>query len=211
MKLTPVAFAVAGMMLALAGGQSAFAQGRGGWVACAHEGGFCRTPYPTTVRYGARGGWAEQDADRGIPCRNDVFGDPAPGVVKSCFYRERGGWNEPRRGGGWDEPRRGGGGWDEPRRGGGGWDEPRRGGGGWDEPRRGGGGWEEPRRGGGGGGWQPCAGEGQFCRFQGPAQVRYGARGSWVTVDGFNGIACNNDVFGDPAPGVPKTCQVMRR
>lgn len=197
--LTRIAVA-AGMMVALLGTDSAFAQGRGGWVQCAQEGGFCRVPYPTVVRYGARGGFAELEADRGIPCRNDTFGDPAPGVRKACFYREQNrGW-----GGG------GGGGWDEPRRGGGGWDEPRRGGGGWDEPRRGGGGWEEPRRGGGGGGWQPCAAEGQFCRFQGAATVRYGARGSWETVEGFNGIACNNDVFGDPAPGVPKTCQVRR-
>lgn len=67
------------------------------WVPCAREGGLCRVPYPTTVRYGARGRFAEGQVDRAVRCSNDNFGDPINGVVKSCFYYERGGGR-----GGWD-------------------------------------------------------------------------------------------------------------
>jgi len=51
-----------------------------------------------------------------------------------------------------------------------------------------------------------CAREHGFCAFQGPAVVRYGAAGRFSTRRGFNGIACNNQTFGDPAPGLEKAC-----
>ena len=38
--------------------------------------------------------------------------------------------------------------------------------------------------------------------------VRYGADGRWTNRSVFNNVECNNDAFGDPAPGDPKRCQV---
>jgi hypothetical protein len=51
-----------------------------------------------------------------------------------------------------------------------------------------------------------CAPEGGYCRFQGPAIVRYGAGGRFTTRRAFDGIPCNNNVFGDPYPGADKAC-----
>lgn len=168
------------------------AQGRGEWVRCADEGGFCRVPFPTVVRYGARGSFAEMEVDRGVPCSNRVFGDPADGVRKSCWFQDR------RGGGGWDRSR-------PPREpewgGGGGWDRPR-------EPQ-----WAVAAAagGGGGGGWVNCAREGGYCRTGGRAEVRFGIGGSWITYEVRGGIRCTNDAFGgDPAHGVPKICQVRQ-
>ena len=51
-----------------------------------------------------------------------------------------------------------------------------------------------------------CAQENGFCQFRGEATVRYGAHGRYAVRHARNGIPCNNRVFGDPAPGVPKRC-----
>jgi len=67
-------------------------------VRCARENGFCRVPYPTRVIYGARGWSTERFVQgRGIPCSNQFFGDPAPGVAKSCSYVVRYERRRPRR------------------------------------------------------------------------------------------------------------------
>ena len=58
--------------------------------------------------------------------------------------------------------------------------------------------------------WTTCANENGFCNFSGTAPVRYGRFGSWVTQTHTNGVACNNSVFGDPAFGFLKTCQVFQ-
>ena len=63
---------------------------------------------------------------------------------------------------------------------------------------------ERPRRGGG----IFCAQEGQFCQFQGPAIVRYGAAGRYVRRQAVNGIPCTNQAFGDPAVGLQKACYI---
>lgn len=62
---------------------------------------------------------------------------------------------------------------------------------------------------GGSHGWERCAREGETCRVQGRSVVRYGAEGRFVerTVRG-GSIACTNAVFGDPAPGRRKFCDV---
>lgn len=57
-------------------------------------------------------------------------------------------------------------------------------------------------------GWRTCADEGQTCRVSGRAVVRFGTDGRWVSRSVYNNVACNNDTFGDPAPEVPKRCQV---
>jgi len=56
--------------------------------------------------------------------------------------------------------------------------------------------------------WQFCADENGYCSFSGTHKVRYGVPGHWVKKNYFNGVACSNDIFGDPAPGVLKICQV---
>ena len=55
-------------------------------------------------------------------------------------------------------------------------------------------------------GWQRCASEGEFCRFNGRAEVHYGAGGRWETRSARNGIFCGNETFGDPALGRVKAC-----
>jgi len=59
-------------------------------VPCAREREFCRVPYPTRVIYGVPGRSAEIFVrERGVPCSNRVFGDPAPGIPKRCAYVAR--------------------------------------------------------------------------------------------------------------------------
>lgn len=57
--------------------------------------------------------------------------------------------------------------------------------------------------------WTFCANEGGTCSFPGTKLVRYGANGIYSTVTGpfTNSVACTNAVFGDPTPGVVKTCE----
>ncbi|CDX28754.1 conserved exported hypothetical protein [Mesorhizobium sp. SOD10] len=62
---------------------------------CANEGGICRLPYPTEVVYGARGRTTSRFFDRrSVPCSNRVFGDPAPGREKACYFVARGGYGD---------------------------------------------------------------------------------------------------------------------
>ncbi|SFO80341.1 hypothetical protein SAMN03159463_03015 [Mesorhizobium sp. NFR06] len=58
---------------------------------CAHEGGMCRLPYPAEVVYGARGRTTSRFFySQAVPCSNRVFGDPAPGREKACYFVARG-------------------------------------------------------------------------------------------------------------------------
>ncbi len=59
----------------------------GGWTQCAGEGGYCNFHGYKEIRYGVDGRWNYKTAKNGIGCSNSVFGDPAPGAVKSCYYR----------------------------------------------------------------------------------------------------------------------------
>ena len=38
--------------------------------------------------------------------------------------------------------------------------------------------------------------------------VRFGTDGRWINRTVSNYVQCDNDAFGDPAPGAPKRCQV---
>jgi hypothetical protein len=57
-------------------------------------------------------------------------------------------------------------------------------------------------------GWTACANEGQMCEFAGVKQVRYGAGNQYVYRVETDGVRCSNDVFGDPAFGQRKSCEV---
>ncbi|MBX9739931.1 MAG: hypothetical protein K2X62_07665 [Beijerinckiaceae bacterium] len=59
------------------------------WVSCAREGSVCYAPYPTTVRYGAHGRFAQARVAGPVDCSNYTFGDPIYGVAKSCSFLAR--------------------------------------------------------------------------------------------------------------------------
>jgi hypothetical protein len=56
----------------------------GAWTPCAAEGGICAFSGTHQVRYGANGNYATATATGTIACSNSVFGDVAPGFVKTC-------------------------------------------------------------------------------------------------------------------------------
>lgn len=57
--------------------------------------------------------------------------------------------------------------------------------------------------------WTQCALEDQVCSFSGTQQVRYGANGQYAYRTATSSIACTNEVFGDPAYGFDKVCDVQ--
>ena len=60
-------------------------------------------------------------------------------------------------------------------------------------------------------GWTFCANENVLCSFSGTRRVRYGADTRWVTRDvtaSNGGVQCSNSVFGDPASGTVKRCEL---
>jgi len=59
------------------------------------------------------------------------------------------------------------------------------------------------------GAWRYCAAEGQVCRVDGQAIVRYGSSGRWFSQRVNGRVACANERFGDPAPEQPKRCEVL--
>jgi hypothetical protein len=58
-------------------------------------------------------------------------------------------------------------------------------------------------------GFADCASENRICEARGPATIRYGARGQFVYLDVYNeAVPCDNQTFGDPAPGRKKRCEI---
>jgi hypothetical protein len=55
-----------------------------GWTRCATENGVCAVTGTRLVRYGADWWWATKTVTGSTPCTNAVFGDPAPGFMKTC-------------------------------------------------------------------------------------------------------------------------------
>ncbi|MEY9968299.1 hypothetical protein ABIA33_006383 [Streptacidiphilus sp. MAP12-16] len=55
------------------------------WTACASENGSCSFAGVMTVAFGANGTYNYATLPNGAACTNAVFGDPAPGAVKSCY------------------------------------------------------------------------------------------------------------------------------
>ena len=56
-----------------------------GWQECATEGGYCDFLGTRQVRYGTPWSYVTQTFTGGVPCSNQVFGDPAYGTVKTCW------------------------------------------------------------------------------------------------------------------------------
>lgn len=182
---------------------------------CADEGGRCNFDGPGTVYYGAGKNWvARPNSPSGIRCTNEVFGDPAPNQVKSCYYvvtrRDLEGVrcaeeNQTCRFSGRGAVYYGvGDAWvfqvhndgvvcsndvfGDP--------APNRVKSCFVVTQSG-----LPRG-------TRCGNEGQRCRFRGPATVHYGAGAAWVSKGFVDGVVCSNDAFGDPSPDVVKSCYV---
>jgi hypothetical protein len=59
-------------------------------------------------------------------------------------------------------------------------------------------------------GWQQCATENQNCAYSGLMTIAYGANGAYKFATlGSGGTACDNAVFGDPAPNAAKACFLL--
>lgn len=56
------------------------------WTACATEGSICSFTGTRQVRYGTALKFVTKTFTASVKCSNAVFGDPAPGYVKSCSY-----------------------------------------------------------------------------------------------------------------------------
>ena len=80
----PAAGLVKSCYLAPSGGPS-------GYTACAAENGTCSFSGTEMVAYGSTGAFNYQLASSSIGCSNANFGDPVPGVVKSCYLPPAGG------------------------------------------------------------------------------------------------------------------------
>ncbi|RCX09514.1 pilus assembly protein [Extensimonas vulgaris] len=75
-----------------------------GGSACADENGYCSFTGVKEVWYGAKTGgdnyWKVAPAYNGVSCSNSVFGDPIPGIKKSCYLKDyTGSWQPPTAGG----------------------------------------------------------------------------------------------------------------
>lgn len=56
--------------------------------------------------------------------------------------------------------------------------------------------------------WTFCVNEDNECTFTGTKTVRYGAGSTYYTGTFTDGVMCSNAIFGDPAPGVWKHCDI---
>jgi len=56
------------------------------WTQCAKENGICSFTGAREVRYGANGAYVGKVFSGGTACTNRVFGDPAYGTIKACWY-----------------------------------------------------------------------------------------------------------------------------
>jgi len=128
-----------------------------GWRYCAGEGQNCSFSGEARVRFGTDNRFVYRNAQGGVRCSTDVFGDPAFGAAKQCQFQPLLA-NRPK---------------------------------------------PDAQ------GWEQCAREGGTCNFAGPAEVRFGANGRYLTRKALNGAPCTVTAFGgDPAFGQSKACQL---
>lgn len=209
-----------------------------GWRACASEGQTCRVDQRTVVRYGADTRWASRVVYGNVECSNGAFGDPAPEVPKQCQVREYGGsGGAGSSADGWTfcagegevcsfrgraEVRFGTPGRFTTRNG---YERVRCGVEDFGDPAFGvtkhcevrtaaalpigpnrppiwGG--PQPST-----SWRYCAAEGQSCRVNGRAQVRFGDGRKFASRSINGEVDCSVAAFGDPAQGVVKHCEVQ--
>jgi hypothetical protein len=217
------------MLIATAALAVASTDAAAGWISCAKEGAYCKFEGWREVAYGAGDRWVSRQFTEGVNCSSDKFGgDPAPGVSKSCRVRDEvvakpaSGpvkWTPCAKEGGicsFDGRR-----------------EVTYGAGNrWvrkvfsngvkcatdkfgSDPAPG-----VPKTctvssltvadtSPVNASWARCAGEGQACRFSGSRRVAYGAQGRYHYLQVAENVLCGNPAFGDPIPGVSKSCYVQ--
>lgn len=207
-----------------------------GWRTCASEGGICELDGRGVVRYGTDGLWSTRTMSGTVSCNNKVFGDPAPGVSKRCEVRDNGGsggsdgwafcasegetchlrgsaevrfgadrqytvrraynsircdvdsFGDPAYGQTKHCEVRAGSSWG--------------GSGGSHDDWAGSGNANDSNR------WRYCSSEGQTCYVQGRSEVRFGDGRRYKTRTVRGNTLCSTSVFGDPAYGVTKHCEV---
>ena len=81
-----IRFVTAAAIVAAVLGGGISAASAGPWSFCANEGGFCSAGPRAMIHYGRQGAFVHRRSPPGgLPCSNDVFGDPLVGVPKRCF------------------------------------------------------------------------------------------------------------------------------
>jgi Domain of unknown function (DUF1929)/Ricin-type beta-trefoil lectin domain len=130
------------------------------WAFCAPEGQSCPVTGTQNVRYGANGKYATRSVTGAVDCSNAIFGDPAPGIAKSCEFENTS-----------LAASSGNSATDSAD-------------------------------------WTFCSAEGDTCSVSGTQNVRFGANSAFVTRSVAGSVKCDTATFGDPAPGIVKTCQV---
>jgi hypothetical protein len=208
-----------------------------GWRTCAEEGQVCQLDGRGAVRYGADGQWSTRVLSGEALCNNDLFGDPAPQQRKRCEVRDNGsggagassGWvfcaaeGETCHLRGSAEVRFGTDRHFSTRRANGSvrcdvdaFGDPIYGQtkhcevrasaalSGSARPDA----WAGANSYNDGGRWRYCAGEGQTCHVQGRAEVRFGDGRRFATRSVRGDVLCSTSLFGDPARGVVKQCEV---
>ena len=133
------------------------------WTYCASENQTCYFSGTHQIRYGANDSYNYGTYTGSVACNNAIWGDPKPGVVKSCFYDSSSPTTAPT-----------------------------------PAPVV----TSTPT-------WTYCASENQTCYFSGTRQIRYGANDSYNYWTYTGSVACNNATWGDPKPGVVKSCFYM--
>jgi hypothetical protein len=198
------------------------------WVWCANENELCRFDGRAEVSFGADRLWTARSAKNSIRCNNANFGDPAPGMVKSCFVRSSRSNSNDSVPSDWQHCASEGefcnfrGRADVHYGAAGRWETRSARNGifcgnetfGDPAPRRvkscfistsnanNESSQDE---------WSRCADENGFCEFDGWQEVLYGTNGRWTHLTRLNGTSCSNDIFGDPAPGRNKACYIRSR
>ena len=133
------------------------------WTLCANEYGTCTFSSARQVKYGTATQYVVATfADR-TDCNNGVFGEPALGYGKSCWYDGSASFSASAPSSSATAPST-----------------------------------NTP--------WTFCASEYGTCAFSGTHQVKYGTATRYVIGTYTASAACNNGVFGDPAPGYGKSC-----
>jgi hypothetical protein len=143
-----------GLLLAATSSVYAATDSSGVWTTCSSENGTCSFTGTQAVRYGANGKYSAGTFKTKVTCSNAVFGDPIPGIGKTCEVLS-------------------------------------------------------PALAPAGYVWTSCANEYQNCAFTGIKAVRYGATTGYYSGSFNATTACSNSVFGDPASGVTKKCDVL--
>ncbi len=163
------------------------------WVECASEYQTCSFAGTRTVRYGTATRHVTKSLTGGTYCGNYVFGDPAPGALKTCWYETAatttGGTSTSGSTGTTTSGTSSGGSTTTTVSTGTATTSA-----------------STPTSGATPSTWVLCSQEYGTCSFSGTRAVRYGTATQNVVKTFTGGVYCGNGIFGDPAYGADKSC-----